>query len=50
MAERFSALPTLSSAVPNDPLASPIGIAAVAALLVCVLIGPIVLYVTLRED
>lgn len=50
MAERFSTLPTLSSAVPNDPLSSPIGIAAVAALLVCVLVGPIVLYVTLRED
>ena len=50
MAERFSSLPTLSSAVPADPLATPIGIAAIAAILICLLVAPVVLYVTLRED
>lgn len=48
LAERVNT-PALS-AVSTDPLASPIGTAAVAALLLCVLVGPIVLYVTLRED
>ena len=49
MAERFSAVPTIASAVPADPLASPVGVAAVAAILICLLVAPVVLYVTLRD-
>lgn len=51
IAERYSSLlPSLSSAVPTDPLATPIGLAAAAAIMICLLVAPVVLYVTLRED
>lgn len=50
MVERFSALPAIASAVPADPLASPVGVAAAAAILICLLVAPVVLYVTLRDS